>query len=95
MALAMPNPPYPIMLALSLLSPGCLPALCEVVAPGAQDAVLALGPAGDAHRPPMEDQPVAEVVGFLWRQDRPELCLHLARVLVPSVRPSMPEMRMQ
>ena len=52
-----------------------------MVAPGPQGTALALGAAGDTHRPAVEDHAVAEVVGLLGRQDGPELLLHLGRVL--------------
>ena len=53
--------------------------LAEKVAPGPQGAVGTVRLPRHADRPAMEDQPVAEVVGFLRRQDCPELLLHLAR----------------
>ena len=53
----------------------------EIVAPGPQGAALTAGPPGHAHRPAVEDHPVAEIVGLLGGQDLPQLLLHLGRVL--------------
>ena len=54
--------------------------ILKMVTPGAQDAVGAVGLPGPAHRPAVEDQPVAEVVGLLRGQAGPQLFFHLARV---------------
>ena len=57
-------------------------------------AVFAKGLAGGAHRPAVEHQPVAEVVGFLRGQHGPQVFLHLFRGVL-AVSPSRPAMRIQ
>ena len=53
----------------------------KMIAPGAEGAVWAVGLSGPADRPAVENQPVAEIVGFLRGQAGPELLLRLAGVL--------------
>lgn len=67
----------------------------KVVTPVAEGTQFALGGAGGAHGSTVQYQPVTEVVGLLRRQDGSQLFFHLGRVLVPSVRPRRPLMRMQ